>query len=142
MKNYLVELKIVTECSKNVTKIVNRTLNKSMSNWLNDIGNLYLEGYPASTIRPPSIKGVPAPQETQNSLSYKGAFSEPRNSNFEISTAQPTANPIAEQEEVSVYDNILKLIDKELDDLNINNSLEKAAVLVLTKLKEKISKLG
>lgn len=125
-----------------LAEIVNSSLNIDMSNWLNDMGNLYLEGYPSSTVRPPSIKGVPAPQETQNSLAYKGAFSEPRNSNWEISTAQPTANPIAEQEEVSVYDEVLKLIDKELDKLNINNSLEKAAVLVLTTLKEKISKLS
>lgn len=125
-----------------LAEIVNSSLNIDMSNWLNDMGNLYLEGYPSSTVRPPSIKGVPAPQETQNSLDYEGAFSEPRNSNWEISTAQPTANPIAEQEEVSVYDEVLKLIDKELDNLNINNSLEKAAVLVLTTLKEKISKLS
>lgn len=140
-KKYLVAFKFVTKTRKNRSKIVNSELNSYMSNWILDMGNLYTEGFHSSISRPPTIKGVPAPQETQIGLAYKGAFSEPKNSNFNISTAQPVSNSIPEQEEVSVYEPVLQLIEQELNDLNTHNSLEKMAVLVLSRLKEKIEKL-
>lgn len=111
-----------------------------MSNWIKDMEKLYTEGFHSSAVRSPSIKGVPSPQETKIGLAYKGAFSEPKNSNWEISTAQPISQAIPEQEEV-VQTPVLNLIDEELSNLNIHNHLEKVAVLVLTRLKEKIEKL-
>lgn len=111
--------------------------------WLKDMGEIYEEGYPSTTNRAPNSRGVMPPQETMRGLAYKGIFGEPESSVLNSAMGMGAIHPVPEQEEEPTNNSrVLNLIDSELGLLDNGSMMDRPIILVLSRLKEKISKLA
>lgn len=124
---------------KNKVKMNKYRLNKGM--WIQEMGELY-EAWNPGTNNAPRIAGVPVPTETRDSIRMKGIFGTPEESQYNMSSANSGSQPF-EQEEVAMVEvgKVFQLIDGLIQTLDKQNNLDKSAILALSQLKNKISRI-
>lgn len=89
--------------------------------------------------RPPIKGGTTPPQESQMSLRYKGIkMGGPMVNQMDQSLASGQ-NPTEQEEGECVEKSaIISLINSHLEKLDINNNLDRSAIMILTDIKQKL----
>jgi len=101
------------------------------------------ESWSGLSMRQPINRGgFSAPAETADSLRYKGSFSVDPGNGTDKSMASGQNPGVGEQEEGEVIDKeaVFFYIDEELKNLDIDNNLDRSAILALSNLKKMITR--
>jgi hypothetical protein len=112
--------------------------------WLNDLGNLYTEGWgPGTPNLPGDARGMLPARETKDSIKMKGVFSAGDSPSNMLSVSQASGqNPFEQEEDKALSkSNVLNLIDAAMADLDKHNNQDALALLVLGTLRKKVRSL-
>lgn len=115
--------------------------------WINELKELYTEHWNMIGVTAPgdSRENLP-PKETKDSLRMKGLFASSDSPSNPYNISSSSGNNPFEQEEELIniklnYNDIISLIDDHINELDINNNIDKNIILHFGELKKQIKNL-
>lgn len=114
--------------------------------WLQELGLVYEDYRGISVDQSPHTKGVQAPQLPKPNLSIRNVklgTPEPNMASSSLAGNVMFGNPFEQEEDITdkpiSKNKLCALIDQMSNELDANSHMDRAAILVLNKLKNKIS---